>query len=79
MDKMEDEHLVQHAMAVLKNADAPSPDVFIFGHRHHPFHAPLANSSAEYLNLGDWLTHMTSAIVHDGKVELLDHKKNPMD
>jgi UDP-2,3-diacylglucosamine hydrolase len=79
MGKLEDEHLVQHAQAVLKDTDAPSPDVFIFGHRHHPFHAPLANSSAQYLNLGDWLTHMTSAVVHDGNVELLDHKKSPMD
>ena len=52
MGKLEDEHLVQHAMSVLEDADAPSPDVFIFGHRHHPIHAPLPQGDAAYLNLG---------------------------
>ena len=75
MGKLEDEHLVQHAMSVLEDADVPSPDVFIFGHRHHPVHAPLPQGDAAYLNLGDWLTHMTSAVIHDGKAELIDHKK----
>ena len=60
-----------------EDANAPSPDVFIFGHRHHPVHAPLPRGEAEYLNLGDWLTHMTSAVIHEGKAELIDHKKGP--
>ena len=55
--------------------NAPSPDVFIFGHRHHPIHAPLPQGDAAYLNLGDWLTHMTSAVIHEGKAELIDHKE----
>ena len=45
MGKLEDEHLVQHAMSVLEDADAPSPDVFIFGHRHHPIHAPCPRAA----------------------------------
>ena len=75
MGKLEDEHLVQHAMSVLEDSGAPSPDVFIFGHRHHPVHAPLPQGDAVYLNLGDWLTHMTSAVIHEGQAELIDHKK----
>ena len=75
MGKLEDEHLVQHAMSVLEDSGAPSPDVFIYGHRHHPVHAPLPQGDAAYLNLGDWLTHMTSAVIHEGQAELIDHKK----
>lgn len=44
-------------------------DYFIFGHRHLPLTIKL-NDNAEYINLGDWITHFTYAVFDGNKVEL---------
>ena len=44
-------------------------DYFIFGHRHLPLVITL-NDAAEYINLGDWITHFTYAVFDGNTVEL---------
>ena len=44
-------------------------DYFIFGHRHLPLTVKL-NDDAEYINLGDWITHFTYAVFDGNTVEL---------
>lgn len=44
-------------------------DYFIFGHRHLPLVIKL-NDNAEYINLGDWITHFTYAVFNGNTVEL---------
>jgi len=44
-------------------------DYFIFGHRHLPLTIKL-NDNAEYINLGDWITHFTYAVFDGSTVEL---------
>lgn len=44
-------------------------DYFIFGHRHLPLVINL-NDHAEYINLGDWITHFTYAVFDGSTVEL---------
>ena len=44
-------------------------DYFIFGHRHLPLTIKL-NDNAEYINLGDWITHFTYAVFDGNNVEL---------
>lgn len=42
---------------------------FIFGHRHLPIFYPL-NEKSIYINLGDWITHFTYAVLNQDKVIL---------
>jgi UDP-2,3-diacylglucosamine hydrolase len=44
-------------------------DYFIFGHRHLPLTIKL-NDNAEYINLGDWITHFTYAVFDGNTVQL---------
>jgi UDP-2,3-diacylglucosamine hydrolase len=44
-------------------------DVFIFGHRHLPIQMPLSPNST-YINLGDWLTYYSYAVIENGTIEL---------
>lgn len=44
-------------------------DYFIFGHRHLPLKIKL-NDNAEYINLGDWITHFTYGVFDGNTVEL---------
>ncbi len=44
-------------------------DYFIFGHRHLPLTIKL-NDNAEYINLGDWITHFTYAVFDGITVQL---------
>jgi UDP-2,3-diacylglucosamine hydrolase len=44
-------------------------DYFIFGHRHLPLTIML-NDNAQYINLGDWITHYTYALFDGVSVEL---------
>jgi UDP-2,3-diacylglucosamine hydrolase len=58
-----------------------SMDYFIFGHRHLPIYTPIDNSSATYINLGDWLQFDTYAIFDGNEVSLYQHgtEKNNFD
>jgi UDP-2,3-diacylglucosamine hydrolase len=44
-------------------------DYFVFGHRHLPIQLQL-NSKSTYINLGDWITHFTYAVLIDGNITL---------
>ncbi|MBI3189168.1 MAG: UDP-2,3-diacylglucosamine diphosphatase [Ignavibacteriales bacterium] len=43
-------------------------DAVIMGHRHVPNFKQFGNGV--YINLGDWISHCTYAVLHDGKFEL---------
>ena len=44
---------------------------YIFGHRHFPLEVPLNDSfNAKYINLGDWITFNTYAVLDGSSLEL---------
>jgi UDP-2,3-diacylglucosamine hydrolase len=44
-------------------------DYYIFGHRHIPLKLQV-DKKTEYINLGDWITHNTYAVMKEGKISL---------
>jgi UDP-2,3-diacylglucosamine hydrolase len=62
----ENEWLVIHSREMLSKEHY---DYFIFGHRHLPLTIKL-NDNAEYINLGDWITHFTYAVFDGNSVQL---------
>lgn len=52
----EKEYLIQYAYR--KIGEQPL-DYLIFGHRHLPMILPLKDSSAQYINLGDWISYFS--------------------
>ena len=46
---------------------------YIFGHRHIPLELKI-NNDVTYMNLGDWLTHNTYAILENGNLKLAKYK-----
>jgi UDP-2,3-diacylglucosamine hydrolase len=65
------EWLVQYAKRKLETRHY---DYFVFGHRHLPLEIPL-NKEATYVNLGDWISHFTYAVLDEGGLTL--QKYNP--
>jgi len=67
-----EEYLYQHSKEVWKKD--PSINCFIFGHRHLPLDLELkddtTNRSARYINIGDWVSHFSSAKIIEGKLFL---------
>ena len=49
-------------------------DYYIFGHRHIPLELKV-NDQAEYINLGDWITHNTYATLENGILKLNKYLK----
>lgn len=47
----------------------PGIDYFVFGHRHLPLDVPVADS-AHYINLGDWFTWNSYAVLENGILRL---------
>jgi len=47
----------------------PDIDYFIFGHRHLPLDLQVSDS-VRYVNLGDWFSKCTYAVLENGKLEL---------
>jgi len=60
------EWLVQYC---LEKQQEKQRDYYIFGHRHLPLNIPLTQG-ANYLNLGDWLSHNTYAVFDGTTTEL---------
>ena len=58
----------------LKNQKIKPVDYYIFGHRHTPIELKV-DQQARYINLGDWLTHNTYAVLTKGIIQL---KKYPI-
>ena len=48
-------------------------DYYIFGHRHIPLEIVIDNVS-KYVNIGDWISHNTYAVLSDGKLYLKTYK-----
>ena len=49
-------------------------DYYVFGHTHNPIQLQVDNQS-QYINLGDWLTHNTYAVLEKGFIQIKKHKK----
>jgi UDP-2,3-diacylglucosamine hydrolase len=70
---VEQEHLYQHALHLLQTEEGKDVDAFVFGHRHAPLDVALPGGHSRYLNLGDWISHFTSAVVKNGQISLVHH------
>ena len=58
-----------------KNKQKVRPvDYYVFGHSHIPIQLKVDNQS-QYINLGDWLTHNTYAVLKDGMLQLERYSK----
>lgn len=55
---LEEERMVDYCE---RHPDKDSIDFFILGHRHLPIRYQLQQSSAEYINLGDWIKYKSFA------------------
>ncbi len=64
----EKEWLVQFCQETLKNDRI---DLFIFGHRHLPIDIPIGANS-RYINLGDWISYFTYAILDGKEMRLME-------
>lgn len=53
-------------------------DYFVFGHRHLPLQIDLGEG-AQYINLGDWITHFTYAVFDGNSLELKTWDKDRTD
>lgn len=53
-------------------------DYFIFGHRHFPMKIKLSEKS-ELINIGDWLTNYTFAVLENGNINLKTFKNNKIE
>ncbi len=58
-----------------KLQEDPDIDYFIFGHRHLPLDITL-NEGSRYINLGDWMTHYSYAVLEDKEIRLKYFKEN---
>jgi UDP-2,3-diacylglucosamine hydrolase len=69
----EKENLYQYCKEVLESD--PGMNCFIFGHRHLPLDLTISNDTessapARYINIGDWITHFSSAKIEKGILTL---------
>ncbi len=64
------EWLVQYCKETIKQKNI---DFFVFGHRHLAIDYRL-NDTSRYINLGDWISLFTYAVLDDGKMELRSYK-----
>jgi len=62
----ENEWLVQY---VKRKLTEKHTDYFVFGHRHLPMVIDLDKGS-KYINLGDWISHFTYAVLENGEMKL---------
>jgi len=53
---------------------ADGTDIVIMGHRHVPLLERIGDGT--YVNLGDWITHNTYAVLADGEISLREWGKN---
>ena len=58
----------------IKNQKLKPVDYYIFGHRHTPIELEV-DHQAKYINLGDWLTHNTYAVLTEGIIQLKKYPK----
>ena len=68
----EEEWLVKYCK---KKLETEHFDYFVFGHRHLPLTIQLNNNST-YINLGDWITNFTYAVLDANQFELEQWEKD---
>ena len=68
----ENEWLVQYCN---KKLEENHYDYFVFGHRHLPLKIEL-NKNSTYINLGDWITHFTYAVLDAEQFDLKKWESN---
>ena len=49
-------------------------DFYIFGHRHLPLHIHISNN-AQYINIGDWISHFSYAVFDGETIQLFFFNK----
>ena len=64
------EWLVSYSKEILQSKHY---DYFVFGHRHLPLDIQL-NENSRYINLGDWISHYTYAVMENGILQLKHHQ-----
>ena len=57
-----------------KQQEIKPVDYYIFGHRHIPLELKI-NEKTMYINLGDWITHNTYAVLDKGILKLEKYNK----
>lgn len=62
-----------YAFAKKYKKDNPDIGYFIFGHRHYPGHVPI-HEGGHYINLGDWITNYSYAILDEKGLSLFTYK-----
>ena len=62
---------------IKEQLDTQQVDYCIFGHRHTPVDTPVSANghTTRYVNVGDWITHRTYALMHDGVLTLHDYSQ----
>lgn len=61
------------ALYAKRQLEKQAVDYFIFGHRHLPLDIQLTPES-KYINLGDWISYNTYAVLQDGQLLLKEFK-----
>jgi UDP-2,3-diacylglucosamine hydrolase len=64
---VKNEWLVQYCESQLSKTHT---DFFVFGHRHLPIECLLSNKKSKYINLGDWMYHMSYACYDGTDIEI---------
>lgn len=59
-----------------KKAETIDANFFIFGHRHLPLQLPIEDSTAQYINLGDWLLNDTYLEMNENDATLKKWENN---
>ena len=57
-----------------KKQEITPVDYYIFGHRHIPLQLKI-DKNATYINLGDWITHNTYAVLKKGIIQIKKYTK----
>ena len=63
---LEEEYQYQFAM---EHSTVNEVDYYIFGHRHNPIDVPIGDN-ARLVNLGDWVSKFTYAVLENNNVSL---------
>lgn len=63
-----------YAFAELHHKENPEISYYIFGHRHYPGHVSMSGDG-HYINLGDWISNYSYAVVDEKGLSLFTYKQ----
>lgn len=69
----DDEWLYQYCEDVSSTMDI---DYFVFGHRHLVIDRMLSNGKSRYINIGDWLSYYSYAVLENGMLQVRFFKES---